>query len=99
MLAPTRKLALLLVLLLLPACYKTKMDGFLDSGSPGHDERVLVHTILYGIVPLNTVNVNRICGNKRVYSTSSSVAGIGLLANFITIGLYTPMTVKVTCEA
>ncbi len=99
MVAPAQKFALLLGLLLLPACYKTKLEGFLDTGSPGHSERVLVHTVVYGIVPLNSVDVKRICGSKRVFSTSSSIRGVGLLANFITFGLYTPVTVKVTCEA
>jgi hypothetical protein len=56
------------------------------------------HGFLFGLVPPTPVDANAKCPNgvARVETQQSFVNG---LANFLTGGLYTPMTITITCAA
>ena len=60
-------------------------------------ERRMQQTFFWGLVSPGQVDVDKVCKGGEVKAVKSQVAGIGLLANWLTAGIWMPMTVKVTC--
>ena len=88
---------LLLALLLCSGCYTTKLE-FSNVGSGNVEvERELQHTFFWGLVSPGHVNVDQQCKGGEVKAVKSQLAGLGLLANWLTAGIWMPMTVKITC--
>lgn len=84
-----------LVLVMTAGCYHATVE----TGLPPSPETVEVpwaHSFLYGLVPPSTVNVAQECpaGVSRV---ETQLSFVNQLANFITFGLYSPMTIMATC--
>ncbi|MCB9761217.1 MAG: hypothetical protein H6739_15355 [Alphaproteobacteria bacterium] len=93
----TRLAAVLAAALFSAGCYTTKIVHGDVQGDTTEVHRRLQHTFIYGIVSPNRIDVDRVCKGGEVKAVKSQVAGLGLLANWITLGIYTPLTVKVTC--
>lgn len=87
-----------LSLVALSGCYKVRVDGLSLDGGPGTKERRLSHSVLWGLVTFNTVDAKRLCGDKGVWAVESKMSGLTLLANWLTVGLYSPLKVTVTCK-
>jgi hypothetical protein len=83
----------------LGGCYKTTLTGFSPDGGPGTQVKSYAHTAVWGLVPLNDVNVAKDCGDKGVWMVTSKANIVSLLAANITFGLYIPMVAEVTCKA
>lgn len=81
--------------LLLSGCYKTTITM---GGSPGSDIDVKSHGVFYGLVTLNEIDAQEICGDKGVYSVVTQHTVGDSILNFLTGALYTPVTVVVTCK-
>lgn len=88
---------LFLAMLLCSGCYTTKLE-FANTGSGNVEvERRMQQTFFWGLVSPGHVDVDRACKGGEVKAVKSQVAGLGLLANWLTAGIWTPMTVKITC--
>ncbi|MBM4389951.1 MAG: Bor family protein [Deltaproteobacteria bacterium] len=80
----------------LSGCYKATVT--FEGGSPGAEQRVKVHALIAGLVSLNDIDANKVCGDKGVWSVSSRHNVIDMLLGMLTSGIYTPVTVLVTCK-
>lgn len=63
----------------------------------GHTETKWVHTLVGGLLPLNSVDGTAICGTGHVQTVTTRLSLLSLLAEGITLGLYAPVKVTVTC--
>ncbi|MEL6346699.1 MAG: hypothetical protein AAFV53_26535 [Myxococcota bacterium] len=92
------KKLMILALVLLTGCYTTKIN-FAPAAAAGQGAtfKTLQHTFIYGLVSPGAVNAGAMCGGNPPIRVKSQVAGLGILANYITVGLWVPMTVTVTC--
>jgi hypothetical protein len=97
-----KKIALAAAALLLGGCYHVTVE-YMPSGpmqqssaAPVVVEKPFSHSFVDGLVPPAEVNVKDQCkqGVRKVETSQSFVNG---LVSGITNGLYTPMSVKVTC--
>ncbi len=91
-----RVLLCLSCLALLSGCYTTKFYFADNDGSTGETHRELQHTFFWGFLSPGRVNLDRHCGSAGVKRVKSQVGGWGLLANWLTAGIWVPVTVKVT---
>jgi anti-sigma factor RsiW len=100
-----KSMAILAATVVLAGCYHTVVTTSAPP-SPQVVERPWQHTFIYGLVPPPEVNVKDQCTNgvskvETLHSPANVVAS--LLLSVITLGfgggLWTPMSVKVTCAA
>ncbi|HEX4634339.1 MAG TPA: Bor family protein [Gemmatimonadales bacterium] len=54
---------------------------------------------IYGLVPPSTVETQAKCGAKGVSKVETQLSFVNMLVAFITLDIYTPMSIKVTCAA
>ena len=89
-------LAFLSCFFLLVGCYHATIDTGLAPGSKTVE--MWKHSWIYGLVPPSVVEAQNECENgvARVETQQSFLNG---LVNVLTGGIYTPMTVIVTCAA
>ena len=82
-------------LFLLAGCYHATVDMGL---APGKTVTMWKHSFVYGLVPLEVVEAQSVCANgvAKVETQHTFVNG---LAALLTLSIYTPMTVMVTCAA
>lgn len=93
-----RKLLFALAFLGLSGCFKAEITG-LSEGALGLTHNKKAHVVLFGLAPLNDVNVKQICGDKGALKVATIHSFIDMVLSGITLGIYTPVTVKVTCAA
>jgi hypothetical protein len=87
----------LAALVCLPACY----NATVTTGRPASGQTVSVpwaHGFLFGLVPPAVVDVSTRCPNG-VAQVSTQQSFLNMLANGLTLGLYTPMTITVACAS
>ena len=91
------RLCLLLCFLVLPGCFNNaRLTGF--GGAPGAEQTRWVHTLIFGIVSLNDVNVQNTCGDKGVFAVRTNGNLYTILLTGLTGGIYAPLMVHVTCK-
>jgi hypothetical protein len=92
-----RPVAVALVALALTGCYHATIDtGLAPSG-----ETISVpwaHGFVYGLVPPSTVDAAEECPNG-VAQVETQLSFLNQLANLLTFGIYSPMTIEVQCAA
>ena len=93
-----KKILCLAAMLALSACYKTTMTGFSPDGGPGTTVKSYAHTAIWGLVPINELDVQSMCGDKGVWTITSKANILTLIASNVTVGLYVPMVAEVTCK-
>ena len=87
---------ILLAVAALSGCYTTKIEN--AGVQPSRETHVSwQHTFFWGLISPGKVNVAGYCGNAGIAEIKTQVGGIGLLGYWLTAGVWTPMTVKVTC--
>jgi hypothetical protein len=78
-------------------CYHaTIVTGRAQSGTM--IERKWAHSFLYGLVPPNTVETAAQCANG-VARVETQLSFLNQVANAITLGIYSPMTIQVWCAS
>ena len=93
-----KKMALTLVLALgVGACYHATIETGLPAG-PDKIEKKWAHSFLGGLVPPETIETMEKCPNG-VARVETRHSFLNQVANAITMGLYTPMEIIVTCAA
>lgn len=89
--------ALLVLAVLTTACY----HATIDSGLPASGEVIknsFASGWIFGLVPPSTVETASQCPNG-VAKVETQLSFVNQLVGFLTIGIYTPMEIKVTCAA
>ncbi|TKB44633.1 Bor family protein [Thalassotalea mangrovi] len=66
------------------------------SSEPTYEESK--HFFLWGIVGEHRVNVTEICGNREVIQMQSQQTFVEGVLGLITLGIYSPHSVKVWCS-
>lgn len=91
------RLVLVLMLVPLSACYHATIETG-TAPSPTVIEKGFASAWIYGLVPPATVSTTSQCpgGVSKVETQQSFVNG---LVGLLTLGIYTPMSIKVTCAA
>jgi hypothetical protein len=78
-------------------CYHAKIDtGLVPSGVTV--ERAWAHSFIGGLIPPSTVETASQCPNG-VARVETQLSFLNMLASGITFGLYSPMSIKVSCAA
>ncbi|CAN5647670.1 hypothetical protein BH23GEM9_BH23GEM9_32830 [soil metagenome] len=78
-------------------CYRATVDtGLTPSGQSV--ERPWAHSFIAGLVPPSTVETASHCPNG-VARVETQLSFLNMLANAVTLGLYSPMTITVQCAA
>jgi hypothetical protein len=89
--------SLLAVALLGAGCYHATVDtGRTPSGQT--IEKPWAHGFLYGLVPPSTVETAQKCPNG-VAKVETQLSFLHQVANLLTAGIYTPMSITVQCAA
>lgn len=92
-----RLMSLLAVVLLTSGCYHATIT---TGATPGNEtiSNPWAHSFIAGLVPPSTVETASQCtsGVARVETQHSF---LNMLAQFITLSIYSPMTIEVTCAA
>jgi len=93
-----KKYVLLAILALSAGCYKTTVVGISPGGSPGREVKKMHHGIIGGLVMFGDVDAQKECGNRGVWSVETKLGVVSLLASGLTSGIYTPISVVITCK-
>ena len=83
----------------LSGCYTTRLVYAESAGRAGANYETWSHSLFWGIVPLGKVNLDGYCGEAGIRRVKTQIGGIGLVANFLTAGIWTPMHVHIVCNA
>lgn len=96
----SRSLLVLALGAALSGCYAVKYSSSSNASARASvTERVYVHGLFWGIWSLGEVDIDKHCGAGGVKKIRSQIGGLGLIAYAITGGIWTPMSVKLTCAA
>ena len=90
-----RVLLLLTLVLFLPACYHATVTTGLRP-STVKIEKPWANGWIYGLVPPSTVETMEQCP-AGVAQVETRLSFVNQLVNFLTMGIYTPMEIIVTC--
>ena len=91
------KLLAAVVLVALPACYHATIETGLPP-SPKVIDKSFASGWIYGLVPPSPVKAMSECPNG-VSKVETQLSFVNQLVNFLTLGIYTPMSIKVTCAS
>lgn len=91
-----RRLTLAALPLLLTGCYHATIETGLTPSQTMVIEREWAHSWLAGLVPPETMDVEEECPNG-VARVETEQSFLNQVAAGITGGIYTPMTLRVTC--
>ena len=92
-----RSLAVLTLVLVLAGCYHATIE---TGRAPSAQvvENPWAHSFIGGLVPPSTVDVAAECSNG-VARVETQLSFLNMVANAVTWGIYSPMSIKVTCAA
>lgn len=90
-------LAVLGLVVATAGCYKTTVETGLTPGSTVI-EKPWASSFVNGLVPIETVNAASECSNG-VARVETEHTFLNMVANILTFGIYTPMSITVTCAA
>jgi Bor protein len=91
------KLLAAAMLVTLPACYHATIETGLPP-SPKVIDKGFASGWIYGLVPPSPVKAMSECPNG-VSKVETQLSFVNQLVNFLTLGIYTPMSIKVTCAS
>jgi Bor protein len=93
----TLKLVAVTLLLALPACYHATIETGLPAGNQVI-EKGFASGWIYGLVPPSPVKAMSQCPNG-VSKVETQLSFVNQLVALLTLDIYTPMAIKVTCAA
>lgn len=92
--------AALLLVAALPGCMSVKygLSGPVRATVVAdHDEVAWQHSLFLGLIPVSQVKLDQLCPGESILGVRSQVGFLGGLATLVTLGLWTPTHVHVTC--
>jgi len=90
-------LTTLFIALFISGCYHAQVTTGLEPSAQVY-EQTFAHGWVYGLVPPSTVRAQEQC-NSGVARVETRLSFVNMLVSNLTLGLYTPMHIKVTCAA
>lgn len=92
-----RKAGIVLVAALIASgCYKATVRTGINAG-PDRVERSMAFGDISGLVPPGDVDGAEDCGDRGVAVVETKLSFLNQLVGFLTLGIYTPMSITVTC--
>jgi hypothetical protein len=92
-----RTIPLLVITVVLAGCYRATIDtGLRPSGDEIRND--WAHSYIAGLVPPSTVETAARCPDG-VAQVQTQLSFLNMLANVVTLGIYSPMSVLVRCAA
>jgi hypothetical protein len=79
----------------LSGCFNLKYYSTTRPG-PGEVHEVWVNAFVGGIATVGQINLDEVCP-AGVYKMKSNLSFVDLVLMVVTIGVYTPMNVRITC--
>lgn len=97
----SRLLPLLLIGALAQGCYAVRytngdVDNAMRRGAETH--KTWSHNVLWGLASANKVDIDKYCGDAGAMELKSHYGPFGLFAQVVSLGFWTPLRVKVTCN-
>lgn len=92
-----RSIGIIMLLVLLSGCYHAKVTSGLMPSALVVD-KPFASGWIYGLVPPNTVKAAEEC-TAGVAMVETKLSFVNQLVNYLTLGIYTPMHIRVTCAA
>lgn len=92
--------ALLLVAGLLQGCFSVRYHSptaLTEGARRGVTHKTWSHSFLWGIIPATRVPLDGWCGDREILKMKSSLGPMGFLGQAITLGIWTPMRLKIVC--
>lgn len=89
---------LLVAFCALPACYHATIETGATPDTNTTIKQNWASSWIYGLVPPSTVSSAAKC-TSGVASVETQLSFLNELVGFLTLGIYTPMSIKVTCAA
>jgi hypothetical protein len=94
---PYAVVPLVVLVLLLPGCYHATVETGLTPSTETIEEP-FASAWVYGLVPPSTIMTQMKC-KHGVAKVETQLSFVNQLVGIITLGIYTPMDIKVTCAA
>ena len=91
-----RSLVVVAAALLLSGCYHATVRTGINVG-PERVHRPMAAGWLWGLVPPSTVDAEEDCGTRGVAIVETQHSFVNQLIGALTGGIFTPMTITVTC--
>ncbi|MFI5209457.1 MAG: Bor family protein [Gemmatimonadales bacterium] len=82
----------------LPACYHATIETGAMPDTNSTIEQNWASGWIYGLVPASTVSAAAKC-TSGVARVETQLSFLNQVVSFLTLGIYTPMSIKVTCAA
>lgn len=80
------------------ACYHVTVETEL-APSTTVIEKPWASSFIDGLVPPSTIETQAKCGSRGVSKVESQLSFLNLVVGAVTLGIFTPMDIKVTCAA
>ena len=89
-------LALAVCIIALPGCYHATVN---TGAAPGPAPKVntWAHSWIAGLVPPKAINAQEKCNGKNAAVVETQMSPANWIVGVLTGGIYTPMTISVTC--
>ena len=79
-------------------CYSTTLNyGSRQYDGHGARHRVVVNNIFWGLESIGRVDLEEYCTETQIQEVRNRITVVGAVVRALTIGFYTPITVRVTC--
>ena len=91
--------ALAAVVVLFSGCYHAVVDTGLEPAPSEPKQRVWANSWIAGLVAPPPVDAERLCGGRNAAQVETQHTFLNQVVAALTGGIYTPITIEVTCAA
>jgi hypothetical protein len=82
---------------LLTGCYHASVDTGLSPAPEEATQRIWANSWIVGLVKPAAVDATRLCGGRKAARVETQHTFLNQVVAMLTAGIYTPMTIEVTC--
>ncbi|MCB1192824.1 MAG: hypothetical protein H7A23_20630 [Leptospiraceae bacterium] len=91
------KIFIFLILFFVLHCNHNRVY-FNDTHNPGEQKTIRLNYYLMGLVPKRRLTFQELCGNQGIYEVHAYTSKFDGLISCISLFMYTPRTVEITCN-
>ena len=92
----SRLVTVLVLMTLVSGCYKATVRTGIAPG-PDRVDHSMASAYINGLVPPGDVDGDEDCGERGVAAVETQLSFLNQLVGFLTLGIYTPMSITVIC--
>ena len=93
----TQIVVLAAMVLLFSGCYHAVVDTGLEPAPAEPTQRIWANSWIAGLIAPPPVDATRLCGGRNAAQVETQHTFLNQLVSMLTAGIYTPMTIEVTC--